>query len=160
MYNHKNSDAHPSPSEVVTLSPCHVPTRSQSKIKNQKSKILRIAGVITLAFALVACAARKRYPDPDVGWHSADYSVLFGRISANHPAAPPTTPSHGPSALATPAAKPPANSSRSIPPNGMVGYTGGERVEIHGRRRTEPTNDNYNGRWYIVDAIRMWYGHR
>ena len=40
----------------------------------------------------------------------------------------------------------------------LVGFSGGEYVEIHGHLLTEATNDAFSGRWYVADSIRIWEG--
>jgi hypothetical protein len=116
----------------------------------------RIALSLLLLGALAAsgCKAKKLYPDADPGWHSPDYGVVFGRLQrkpARDPDEPPLwlirydlgkDPYRGEFAL-TPAEK-------------LVGYSGGEMVEIRGRIKSENAPAGYSGTWYEVHDIRIW----
>jgi hypothetical protein len=110
------------------------------------------------ALLLAACKARKDFPEPGLGWHSPSFSVVFGRlqrIPAAEADAPPTwalrfgTPNdtyEGELAL--------------TPPERLVGYSGGEPVEIRGHVLSDPAPGLYNGRTYVVDSIQLWSGYR
>jgi hypothetical protein len=113
--------------------------------------------------AMAGCKARKRYPDPAIGWHSPDYGVVYGRLFRVPLPAP------SPGAEAPPpawvlkfgeAGESYAGEIALTPPERLVGYSGGEAVEVRGHFMKGATNDPYNGKWYVVDSIRMWYGHR
>ena len=119
---------------------------------------------LTLALAallLIGCKARKDLPEPNAGWHSANFSIVFGRL-ARVPAPP------GPNADAPPiwvlrfgSAKDTYQGELALtPPERLVGYSGGEPVEIRGHLLIDATSDAYNGRWYVVDSIQLWSGYR
>jgi hypothetical protein len=111
---------------------------------------------------LGGCNARKRYPDAAPGWHSKDFSIIFGRLQRVVPAAPPGDSNAAPAPIWTIR----FGSSQEIyggelaltPAEQLVGYTGGETVEVRGHLLTQTTNDAYSGRWFVVESIRMWYG--
>jgi hypothetical protein len=116
-----------------------------------------------VASALLACTARKRYPDPAPGWHSPDYSVVFGRLMrVPLPAPDPASPAPPPAWVIRfgDSTEQYGGEFALTPPERMVGYAGGEPVEIRGHLMEGATNDPYSGRWYVVDAIRMWHPHR
>jgi len=112
------------------------------------------------ALALLACNSRKRYPDANIGWHSADFSTVFGRLlRIPLPAPDPNSPTPPPAWVLKFDNSGPYNGEIALtPPERLVGYSGGEPVEVHGHFLNQPTNDPYNGRWYVVDSIRMWHG--
>ena len=115
-----------------------------------------VCGVVALA----GCKARKDYPEPSLGYHSPNYNVVFGRlqkVAGRGENAPPTwvvrfgipsDPYQGEFALTAPS------------PNFILGYSGGEPVEIHGHIFEQPTQDTFNGRWYVVESIQLWSGYR
>src|SRR4051812_35790677 len=113
-----------------------------------------------LAAALLApgCSARKTYPDAAPGWHSSNYSVIFGtlrRLPGSTEDAPPVwTVRFG-------ATDDPYRGELALtPPERMVGYSGGERVELRGHLLNQDTTDPYNGRWFVADSIQMWAPYR
>lgn len=128
----------------------------------------RRIGLVMVTVALAglvagACAARKRYPDPAVGWHSIDYSVVFGRLMRVPMPAPDAGTAAPPPAWVIKFGEttdPYGGELALTPPEKLVGYSGGEPVEIRGRLMEGATNDPYSGRWYTVESIRMWRGHR
>ncbi len=42
------------------------------------------------------------------------------------------------------------------PPPKLIGYSGGELVEIHGILRPELGSPDYPGNWYEIRSIRLW----
>ena len=140
----------------LTPSPCHPLTLSRPSIL--RSALL----AVTLAALTLdsGCKARKDYPEPNLGSHSPSYNVVFGRlvrVPGRDPDAPPTwlirfgfphDAYQGELALTSPS------------PNFILGYTGGEPVELHGHVLPQTTTDAYNGRWYQVDSIQLWSGYK
>jgi hypothetical protein len=130
------------------------------KVLDMNDRHVKLAcGVLAAGlFALAACNARNAYPDPAPGWHSPDYSTLFGRLTR----VPGPTPDDPPTfTLRFGDTTDSFNGEVALtPPERLAGYSGGERVQVQGRPLGQPTTDAYNGRWYTVDAIRMWSGHR
>jgi hypothetical protein len=126
--------------------------------------MIKATVMMTLAAAaLLGCSAKKRYPDPAAGWHSLDYSVVFGRLTrVPMPAPDPSTPAPPPAWVLKfgEATDQYGGEFALTPPEKLVGYSGGEPVEVRGRLMEGGTSDPYNGRWYVVDSIRMWHGHR
>lgn len=129
------------------------------------SRIFSTTSFLAVALAgclLSACTERQRYPDAAVGWHSPDYSVVFGRLfRVPLPAPDPSTPAPPPAwVLKFGETSEMYNGEIALtPPERMVGYSGGEMVEVRGRFLDTPTSDPYSGRWYTVESIRMWRGH-
>ena len=116
--------------------------------------------IMVLAFAATLCAGcktRKRFPDPDPGWHSADYTVLFGRLQRVPSRVADNAPVwvlrfgmgrdayHGEVAL-TPAER-------------MAGYNGGELVEVRGSLKADFNSPDYSGTGFDVQSIRIWAGY-
>jgi hypothetical protein len=115
--------------------------------------------LIVLAMALLpACKAKKSYPDPNIGWHSADFSVVLGRlqrIPAKNPDDPPIwvirfglnrDPYQGQLAL--------------MPAEKLTGYNGGELIRIRGAVDSSFQHPQFAGTWYEVTSIRIWDGYR
>ena len=91
----------------------------------------RFAACLALAWA-AGCNARKDYPDAAPGWHNGDYSVIFGRLQRVPSAAPDAPPAW---TIRFGYAADAYNGELALtPPERMVGYTGGERVEIRSDR--------------------------
>ncbi len=120
---------------------------------------LHVLLAAALAFAALApaCTARKTYPDPAPGWHSAGYHTVFGRlqrIPAKDPDGPPLwiirygfrdADKYGGRFNLTPASQ-------------LTGYAGDELVQITGAIHPEMSNPNAPGTWYVIDSIRLWSG--
>ncbi|HUO10037.1 MAG TPA: hypothetical protein VM008_17155 [Phycisphaerae bacterium] len=111
-----------------------------------------------LLLVLAACHSKKRYPEPLPGWHNDDYSVIFGRlqrvVSKNPDEQPVWVIRFG---LAT---EKYGGELALTPPQRLVGYTGGEDVELHGAVRTDLAYPSYPGNWYEIHSIRMWKPHQ
>ncbi|MEI8196043.1 MAG: hypothetical protein WCI73_09055, partial [Phycisphaerae bacterium] len=104
---------------------------------------------------LPACSAKKRYPDPAPGSHTADYRVLFGRLQR----VPPKNPDAAPNWVIRYGfndADKYAGKFNLTPPERLIGFSGGEQVQITGSIRPEMTNPDIGGTWYQVDTIRLW----
>jgi hypothetical protein len=124
-------------------------------------KSLRLAALallLSLVAASSGCKATQSYPDPLPGWHNGDYSTIFGRlqrIPAANAESPPVW------VIRFGAA---ANEYRGefavMPPERLIGYNGGELVEIKGHIRSDLTHPDYTGTWYEIQSIRMWLNHR
>ncbi len=122
----------------------------------RKLKTTFAASLVLISMS--GCMKKKVFPDPLPGWHSEDYTVIFGRLQrviAKNPDEPPvwvvrfgTSQSRFGGELAL------------TPPQKLVGYSGGEQVEIHGVLRPELGYPNYPGTWYEVRGIRLWEGRR
>ncbi len=118
---------------------------------------------VTLAASLLlvtasSCMKKKVYPDPLPGWHSEDYSTIFGRLqrvlAKNPDDAPVWVVRFGLSQSRF------GGELALTPPEKLFGYSGGEQVEIHGSPRLDLGYPNYSGTWYEVRSIRLWAGHR
>lgn len=122
-------------------------------------KSIAMVTLLSLAALLPACGKnRKIYPDVMPGWHSGSYDIIFGRlqrIPAKDPVDAPmwairyglsnsTDPYRGELAL--------------VPPEKLVGYSGGELVEIRGNIDPSLKSPNYIGTFYNVQAVRIWNG--
>lgn len=120
---------------------------------------MRMIAVVLVALMIAGCTAKKRYPDSAPGWHTADYRIVFGRLQrvpAKDPDAPPSwilrygyanSDKYAGKVNLTPGSK-------------LVGYNGGELVEVHGALKPEMTNTELGGMWYQVDGIRLWTNAR
>ena len=120
--------------------------------------------IVLFAITITGCKARKSYPDPNMGWHSADYTVIFGRLQRVAPP-PPSSPDVPPQPPAWTIRFGDANDAYAgelalTPPERLVGYIGGEKVEVRGHLYTQRTAYQYNGLLYAVDSIRQWVGHQ
>lgn len=120
-----------------------------------------LAALLT-ALALGACHARKDYFEPDPGWHSPNYSTVFGRLS-QQPG--PTSDSPPVWVLRFGAATGQYKGEFALTapkdaPQRLAGYSGGEMVQVKGRLLGEATTDAFNGRWYVVDSIQLWTNYR
>jgi hypothetical protein len=112
------------------------------------------AGILLLP----ACNARKDYPEPAIGWHSPTFSVVYGTLRT----LPGRTPQDNPTWVITFGSNsdPYQGLLAITPPEKLIGYAGGERVEVKGRILDQPTTDAFNGRWYVVDSIQLWSDYR
>ena len=123
------------------------------------SVLLLLALVVMVAAG--GCKSTRAFPDPYPGWHSADYSTVFGRLQrvpSKNPNNPPvwiirfglgSAPHGGEFAL--------------TPPEKFVGYSGGEQVQITGAIREEHPLDaipDYPGTWYDVQSVKLWSNHK
>jgi hypothetical protein len=126
--------------------------------KMMNRRVVAILAALVVGAGVSGCMKRKIYPDPLPGWHADDYSTVFGRLQrvvARNADDPPVwvirfglaTDRYGGELALT-------------PPGKLLGYTGGEQVEIHGTVRPELGYPNYPGTWYEVRSIRMWSGRR
>ena len=119
--------------------------------------ILSLAALLLLT-SVPGCMKKKTYPDPLPGWHSANFDTVFGRLQrvvAKNPDDPVvwvvrfgTAQSRFGGELAL------------MPAQKLIGYSGGEQVEIHGTPRTDLGYPNYPGTWYEVRSIHLWNGRR
>jgi hypothetical protein len=116
-----------------------------------------LVGASLILLVLAGCGKKKRYPEPLPGWHNDDYSVIFGRLQrvvAKNPDDPPVwvirfgigTEKYGGELALT-------------PPQRLIGYSGGEQVELHGTVRMDLAYPNYPGNWFEIHSIRMWKPH-
>ena len=122
---------------------------------HMKPITLSLTLVLLSAAALSGCGkARKAFPDADPGWHSRDYSIVFGRlqrIAARNPDEPPVW------LIRYDLAKDRYRGEFALsPPEKLVGYSGGEMVEIRGAIKSDSTPGTYPGSWYEIHAIRLW----
>jgi hypothetical protein len=110
-----------------------------------------------LLLTLAACNTKKRFPEPNPGWHNDNYSVIFGRLQrvlAKNPDDPPVW------VIRFGFAQERFGGEFALtPPQRLTGYSGGELVEIHGTMRTDLGFPDYSGTWYEVHSIRMWHPH-
>ena len=120
-----------------------------------------LAVSLLLAAGLLAgggCQARKTYQEPDVGWHAGNFSSVFGRLERVA----------GPTATARPywvlrfgRRDEPFQGELALTPEGpLVGYAGGEMVEVKGHMLGQATSDAYNGKWYVVESIQLWSSYK
>ena len=136
-----------------TASTLRLPTLAASP-RRRVAALSLLASCFLLIAALAGCKATKHYPDPLPGWHNADFSVIYGRlqrIASKSPDRPPVwiirfglgTERFGGELALT-------------PPERLIGYSGGENVEIKGSVRTDLAHTDYPGTWYQVQSIKLW----
>ena len=126
-------------------------------MKHMRTALQTLMLTALTAFALAACTARREFPEPAVGWHSPGFTTVYGRLqqlpgTGDNP--PVWTIRFGG------AGDPYSGQLALTPGDRMVGYTGGETVQIKGHILDQTTTDAFNGRWYVVDSIQMWSEHR
>ena len=94
------------------------------------------------------------YPQPNVGWHSKNYSTVFGVLNQHD--------THGTSwtiRYSSVYAGDPYGGKFALTPNSeLVGYVPGNTVEIHGRPEPKVLNKAGTGTLYHVTSIRLWLG--
>ncbi len=117
-------------------------------------KLLITLTLVAFLGAMASCKAKKSYPDTDPGWHSADFSVVLGRLvripakNTDDPAVWVVRFGLGREAYRGELALMPADK--------LVGYSGGELVKIRGSVKEGYQHPQYAGTWYEVSSIRMW----
>ena len=108
-----------------------------------------------LVLAIAGCKATKTYPDPLPGSHSADYSSVFGRLQRIAPKNP-----DNPSIWVVRfglGSEPYGGQFALTPPEKLIGYIGGEQVELKGTiLKGTPPQPDFTGSWYQVQGVRMW----
>jgi len=122
------------------------------------SRHLVAVSLLLAALGVAGCQTRKTYQEPDIGWHAGNFSTIFGRLQRVP----------GPTADSKPywvvrfgRRDEPYEGELALTPEGpLVGYSGGEAVEIKGHFLGQPTTDAFNGRWYVVDSIQMWSSYK
>lgn len=122
----------------------------------------KLAALCTLLLAVLllstsGCGGKKRYPDPTPGWHSADYGIIFGRLQ-RIPGKEPNDPPFWVVVYGFIKSDGYTGKLNLTPPEKMVGYRGGELVEIRGHINTSYQHPDLSGTWYDVNAIRLWNG--
>ena len=122
-----------------------------------RTALLSVALCTTL-IASGGCKARKDFPEGEIGWHNPSFTSVYGTLQKIRGATdedPPTW-----VVLFSGPQGPYQGMLALTPPVKLTGYSGGERVELRGHVLTDATTDAYNGRWYVVDSIQLWVGHR
>jgi len=101
---------------------------------------------------LAGCSYRHDYPTSNPGWHSDDYTVVFGMLheDPNDPdnwtlryASIGTTDEYGGDFAIEPVAR-------------LVGYSDGDLVEITGKPLPGSKNPLGTGSLYNMSGIRLW----
>lgn len=112
-------------------------------------------GLLASALLLGACSSKKRYPDPNPGWHAEDYHEIFGRLQR----VPSKDPEGAPLWIIRYGFNNADKYSGKLnltPGEKMVGYNGGELVHITGALQPNFTNAEFGGSWYQINTIRLW----
>jgi hypothetical protein len=112
--------------------------------------------LVAPALLLAGCNARKDFPEPNAGWHSASYGTVFGTLRR----IPGRTDQDKPTWVIV--FGDPKDTYQGIfaLTEAPIGYAGGEQVEIRGHLLSAPTTDSFNGRWYVVESIQLWTSYR
>jgi hypothetical protein len=108
------------------------------------------------ALAAAACNARKDFPEPDIGWHSPNFSKVFGILRL----LPGRNPGDKPTWVVIFGSTQDTYQGLLALTEPPVGYAGGEPVELYGHILDQATTDAFNGRWYVVDSIQLWTEYR
>ncbi len=120
-------------------------------VKSLKFLALMACMLVTLSGCGVIL---HHYPQPNVGWHSKNYSVVFGVLSQHN--------THGASwtiRYSSVYAGDPYGGKFALTPNTeLVGYLPGNTVEISGHPEPKVRNKAGTGTLYKVTSIRLWLG--
>lgn len=113
---------------------------------------------LVLASLSAACKQRQSLPDVLPGWHSPGYDVVMGRLQR----VPPRDPTEAPVWVLryglSNADDLHSGEVALMPPEALVGYSGGELVEVRGAVDAGFKSPDYPGTWYRVQEIRIWNG--
>ncbi len=110
--------------------------------------------LMILAIALASCKKPQSYPPGLPGWHTPDYSVIFGQIQQ---------PTDDPTALVirydTIISHDPYGGKLALTPYAMIrGFAPNDLIEIHGQILPNAGNPAGTGTLYQVSSIRLWDG--
>lgn len=143
-----------------TVNPIRITSASRA---GHFGKIARYAGrpffwlgiLATTLPLLVGCGViLHHYPEPNVGWHSNDYSIIFGVLSRHD--TNPVSWTIRYSSVYTP--DPYGGKFALTPTSRLVGYAPGNTVEIYGYPEPKVVNKVGTGTLYHVQSIRLWLG--
>ncbi len=124
------------------------------------SKILMLLLVIISVAAVAGCGKKhRRFPEGEIGWHSPSYDKIFGKLQFVT-AAKETDKNYWVIRYAS-TTGPDIYGGKMVlmPDQMMVGYAGGESVQLTGRVRQDLKNAAGTGMLYEVQGIRIWVGH-
>ena len=111
--------------------------------------------MICLAVTLSGCGViLHHYPQPNVGWHSKNYSTVFGVLSQHDSRGISWTIRYS----SVYAGDTYGGKFALTPTSELVGYLPGNTVEIHGRPEPKVLNKAGTGTLYHVTSIRLWLG--
>jgi hypothetical protein len=119
-----------------------------------------LAPLLALPFLFLAPACKQRQTLPDIhpGWHTPGYDVILGRVLRKPPADPNDAPTWILRYGLSNAADPYGGEVALMPQEALVGYGGGELVEVKGSVDPGFKSGTYAGTWYRVSEIRIWNG--
>ena len=124
-----------------------------------KLRLCRATTVLVLMGGVLAMLSGcgvilHHYPQPNVGWHNQNYSIVFGVLSQHN--------THGTSwtiRYSSVYAGDPYGGKFALTPNSeLVGYLPGNTVEIYGHPEPKVPNKAGTGTLYKVTSIRLWLG--
>jgi hypothetical protein len=130
-------------------------TRSGCRIR-RRIQIVSLLGALALALPLLAgCGViLHHYPEPNVGWHSKNYSIVFGVLTQHD-----TNPVSWTIRYSSVYAGDKYGGKFALTPNSaLIGYVPGNTVEIHGHPEPKRLNKAGTGTLYHVTSIRLWLG--
>ena len=119
-------------------------------------QFLALLGLTALALPLLSgCGViLHHYPEPNVGWHSKNYSVVFGVLSQHD-----TNPASWTIRYSSVYAGDTYGGKFALTPDSaLVGYLPGNTVEIYGHPEPKVLNKAGTGTLYHVTSIRLWLG--
>lgn len=113
-------------------------------------------GMLAVVLPLLAgCGAiLHHYPKPNVGWHSHDYSIIFGVLHRHD-----TNPVSWTVRYSSVYTHDPYGGKFALTPTArLVGFAPGNTVEIYGHPEPRVINKAGTGTLYYVRSIRLWLG--
>jgi hypothetical protein len=125
-------------------------------------KLSALVGLIlcVVALGISGCGKKhRRFPEGEIGWHSASYSKIFGKLQLVQGSAENQKPYWIIRYASTTGPDIYGGKMVLMPENMMTGYSGGEYVELTGRVRQDLQNTAGTGMLYEVQGIRIWIGH-
>ncbi len=119
--------------------------------RHSMKPVLLALGLLFLAGCGVTL---HHYPKPKLGWHSKNYSVVFGVLSRHD-----TNPISWTVRYASVYSGDLYGGKFALTPtSALVGYLPGNMVEIHGRPEVKAPNKAGTGTLYAITSIRLWLG--
>ena len=118
--------------------------------------------LLLFLLTVAGCGSLPHFPSPSPGWHSPNYSVVFGVLERSGKTPPIWTLRYA----GITAADPYGGQFVLAPASLLTGYSNGDLVEVTGRPPALPAKSPLEGRVaqrakpapYQVSGIRLWLG--